>query len=67
MKEAQSTLANTVGPSSSAETTYDVLIIGGGPAGTSTAIYTVRAGLSTLILDKGTHNGALAMTTKIAN
>lgn len=49
------------------ETVYDVLIIGGGPAGTSTAIYTVRAGLTTLIVDKGVNNGALALTTKIAN
>lgn len=49
------------------ETIYDVLIVGGGPAGTSTAIYTVRAGLNTLIVDKGVNNGALAMTTKIAN
>ena len=49
------------------ETTHDVLIVGGGPAGTATAIYTVRAGLSTLIVDKGVNNGALALTTKIAN
>jgi thioredoxin reductase (NADPH) len=51
----------------SPDITYDVLIVGGGPAGTSAAIYTVRAGLSTLIVDKGTNNGALAMSTKIAN
>lgn len=49
------------------ETIHDVLIVGGGPAGTSAAIYTVRAGLSTLIVDKGVDNGALAMTTRIAN
>jgi len=49
------------------DTVYDVLIVGGGPAGTSAAIYTVRAGLTTLIVDKGTSNGALAMSTKIAN
>lgn len=49
------------------EPVYDVLIVGGGPAGTSAAIYTVRAGLSTLIVDKGVSNGALALTTKIAN
>ena len=47
--------------------TFDVLIVGGGPAGASTAIYTVRAGLSTLIVDKGLNTGALAMSTKIAN
>lgn len=29
---------------------YDVVIIGAGPAGASAAIYTSRAGLSTLVL-----------------
>ena len=35
---------------------YDVIIIGGGPAGVSAALYTLRAGLSTAILmrDEGT-------------
>lgn len=32
---------------------YDVIIIGGGPAGVSAAIYTVRAGLKTLIIENG--------------
>lgn len=47
--------------------TYDVVIIGGGPAGTSAAIYTSRAGLSTLVIDKGLASGALGITGKIAN
>ncbi|MFZ3070576.1 MAG: FAD-dependent oxidoreductase [Anaerolineaceae bacterium] len=49
------------------EAIYDVVIIGGGPAGSSAGIYTARAGLSTLILDKGLTTGALGTTGKIAN
>ena len=47
--------------------TVDVLIIGGGPAGCSCALYTSRSSLETLILDKNPDAGALAITSKIAN
>jgi thioredoxin reductase (NADPH) len=48
-------------------TDYDVVIIGGGPAGASAGIYTSRAGLKTAILDKGVTTGALGITSKIVN
>ena len=46
---------------------YDVVIIGGGPAGCTCALYTARSGLKTVILDKNPTAGALAITHKIAN
>ena len=49
------------------ENQYDVVIIGGGPGGTSAAIYTARAELRTLVIDKGLTAGALGLTEKISN
>jgi thioredoxin reductase (NADPH) len=46
---------------------YDVIIIGAGPAGSSAAIYTARAGLSTLVLYRAEADGALGVTQQIEN
>jgi thioredoxin reductase (NADPH) len=48
-------------------TTYDIVIIGGGPAGATAALYTARSGLKTVVIDKGLTSGALGITGKIAN
>lgn len=45
----------------------DVIIIGGGPAGATAALYTARAGLNTLVIDKGLTAGALGLAGQIAN
>ena len=45
----------------------DVAIVGGGPAGCTCALYTSRADLKTVVLDKNPSVGALAITSHIAN
>ena len=46
---------------------YDMLIIGGGPAGFTAALYAARAGLSVLVLEKLSAGGQMALTEKIDN
>ena len=46
---------------------YDLLIIGAGPAGLTAAIYGARAGLKTLVLEKGLPGGLAATTDYIEN
>ena len=46
---------------------YDMVIIGGGPAGYTAALYGARAGLSTLIIEKMTIGGQMTETGDIDN
>lgn len=49
------------------EKIYDVLIIGAGPAGITTAIYTARAGLKVGLIEKGLYGGQLHNTDEVEN
>lgn len=46
---------------------YDLIIIGGGPGGYSAALYGARAGLRTLVLEKLSAGGQMALTHQIDN
>ena len=46
---------------------YELAIIGAGPAGYSAAIYAVRAGIKTLVLDKGFGGGLASISPNIEN
>ncbi|MFQ8899174.1 MAG: NAD(P)/FAD-dependent oxidoreductase [[Clostridium] scindens] len=46
---------------------YDVIIIGGGPAGLSAAIYAGRAQRKTLLIEKGNYGGRVNDTKEIRN
>ena len=46
---------------------YDVIIIGGGPAGLTAGLYTSRARLSTLLLEKGIVGGQIANAELVEN
>ena len=48
-------------------TLYDMLIIGGGPAGYTAALYAARAGLKALVLEKLSAGGQMALTAQIDN
>ena len=46
---------------------YDVMILGGGPAGLAAGIYAGRAKLSVLIIEKGADGGQIILTHEIEN
>ncbi|MDI3473324.1 MAG: thioredoxin reductase [Thermotogaceae bacterium] len=54
----------STGPS---KTEYDVIIVGAGPAGLGAAIYSGRAGLSTLVIEKNIEGGQILLTDVMEN
>ena len=46
---------------------YDIVIVGGGPAGLTAAVYGLRAGKSVLVIEKGGFGGQIAFSPKVEN
>lgn len=47
--------------------TYDIIIVGAGPAGLTAAIYACRAGKSALVLEKAAFGGQITFSPKVEN
>ena len=61
-------LARALGVNLRAERTYyDLIIIGGGPAGLTSAIYGAREGIETLVIEKSALGGQAGVTERIDN
>ena len=46
---------------------YDVIIVGGGPAGLTAGIYSSRYGLKTLVIDEGGCEGQISLSPEVEN
>ena len=49
------------------ESIYDLIIVGGGPAGLAAAIYAGRSERKTLLLEKGSYGGRINDTYEVRN
>ncbi len=46
---------------------YDLIIIGGGPAGLTAGIYAMRAAMKTVLVERGMFGGQIAVTKEVEN
>ena len=46
---------------------HDIIIVGGGPAGLTAAVYGLRAGKTVLVIEKGGFGGQIAFSPKVEN
>ncbi len=61
-------LAKKLGLKTTAERRhYDLIVVGGGPAGLTTAMYTAREGIDTLVIEQSSFGGQAATTMHLDN
>ena len=46
---------------------YDIIIVGGGPAGLTAALYARRANKSVLVIEKAVYGGQITYSPKVEN
>ena len=46
---------------------YDIIIVGGGPAGLTAAVYALRSGKRVLVIEKNSFGGQIAFSPKVEN
>ena len=46
---------------------YDIIVVGGGPAGLTAALYALRSGKSVLVIEKSTFGGQITWSPKVEN
>ncbi len=63
----EETLPRRAQDASPAEHIYDMIVVGGGPGGYTAALYAARAGLDTVVLEKLSAGGQMALTDQIDN
>ncbi len=63
----EETLQNREPENHAAEHIYDMIVVGGGPGGYTAALYAARAGMDTVVLEKLSAGGQMALTEQIDN
>jgi thioredoxin reductase (NADPH) len=65
--DAEAGVCLGITPDLDPQTVYDVIVVGGGPAGLATAVYAASEGLTVLVLDQRAFGGQAGASARIEN